>query len=224
LPATHGARTSDFDLFADARRSADAIGRFAGPAEARGYLEFCARSERVYLTLRDSFIRAQRPSVFSLTQAAGLRGLGDLARMSPFATLWQVLGEYFNDPRLRQLFGRHATYCGSSPFLAPATLMLITHVEQEGVWLVEGGMQRVADALATLAQARGATIRYGAEVAYIIVEKARAAGVTLATDERIGPTPWSSMRIRRRSPGAISALPSVARSPRRRARIARSRP
>ena len=158
------------DLFADRRRSADAIGRFAGPTEARGYLDFCARSERVYLTLRDSFIRAQRPNVFSLTQAAGLRGLGDLARISPFTTLWQVLGEFFRDPRLRQLFGRYATYCGSSPFLAPATLMLVAHVEQEGVWLVEGGMQRVADALATLAEARGATIRYGAEVASIIVE------------------------------------------------------
>jgi 1-hydroxycarotenoid 3,4-desaturase len=173
------------DLFADRRRSADAIGRFAGPTEARGYLDFCARSERVYLTLRDSFIRAQRPSVFSLTQAAGLRGLGDLARISPFATLWQALGEFFRDPRLRQLFGRYATYCGSSPFLAPATLMLVSHVEQDGVWLIEGGMQRAADALATLAQARGATIRYGAEVASINVENAGAAGVMLATGERI---------------------------------------
>jgi 1-hydroxycarotenoid 3,4-desaturase len=170
------------DLFADPRRSADAIGRFAGPAEARGYLEFCARSERVYLTLRDSFIRTQRPSVFSLTQAAGLRGL---ARISPFGILWQVLGEFFRDPRLRQLFGRYATYCGSSPFLAPATLMLIAHVEQEGVWLVDGGMQRVADALAALAQARGATIRYGTDVASIIVERAGAVGVALASGERI---------------------------------------
>jgi 1-hydroxycarotenoid 3,4-desaturase len=173
------------DLFADRHRSADAVGRFAGPAEARGYLEFCARSERVYLTLRDSFIRAQRPNVFSLTRAAGLRGLGDLARISPFATLWQALGEFFRDPRLRQLFGRYATYCGSSPFLAPATLMLVAHVEQEGVWLVDGGMQRVADVLATLAQARGATIRYEAEVASIIVGNAGATGVTLATGERI---------------------------------------
>jgi 1-hydroxycarotenoid 3,4-desaturase len=173
------------DLFADRGRSADSIGRFAGPAEARGYLEFCAHSKRVYLTLRDSFVRAQRPSVFSLTQAAGLRGLGDLARISPFTTLWQALGEFFRDPRLRQLFGRYATYCGSSPFLAPATLMLVAHVEQEGVWLVEGGMQRVADTLATLAQARGATIQYGAEVASIIAENAGAAGVTLATGERI---------------------------------------
>ena len=38
------------------------------------------------------------------------------------------------DPRLRQLFARYATYCGGSPWQAPATLMLVAHVEQEGVW------------------------------------------------------------------------------------------
>jgi 1-hydroxycarotenoid 3,4-desaturase len=54
-------------------------------------------------------------------------------RTAPFSTLWSALGEHFSDPRLRQLFGRYATYVGSSPLQAPATLMLIAHVEQEGV-------------------------------------------------------------------------------------------
>ena len=79
--------------------------------------------------------------------------------ISPFDTLWQALGAHFNDPRLRQLFARYATYCGSSPFLAPATLMLVAHVEREGVWYVEGGMRRLADALVKLRRrARGAAL------------------------------------------------------------------
>jgi 1-hydroxycarotenoid 3,4-desaturase len=176
------------DLFADRRRSADAIGVFAGARESRGYLEFCGRAQRVYNTLRDSFIRAARPSMLSLVQSAGVRGLGDLARISPFATLWQALGEHFRDPRLRQLFGRYATYCGSSPFEAPATLMLVAHVEQEGVWLVEGGMQRVATALASLAELHGVTFRYGAEARTIDIAGGRADAVTLTTGERIEAT------------------------------------
>jgi 1-hydroxycarotenoid 3,4-desaturase len=176
------------DLFADRRRSADAIWAFAGRKEARGYLDFCERAQRVYQTLLGSFIRAPRPSVFSLVKEAGVRGLGDLARISPFATLWQVLGEYFQDPRLRQLFGRYATYCGSSPFHAPATLMLVAHVEQEGVWLVEAGMHRIAAALAALAAKRGAVFRYGAEVAAISVASGRVDAVTLTTGERIEAT------------------------------------
>jgi 1-hydroxycarotenoid 3,4-desaturase len=105
--------------------------------------------------------------------------------ISPFSTLWRALGEHFRDPRLRQLFGRYATYCGSSPFLAPATLMLVAHVEQDGVWLVAGGMHRIAVALAGLAAARGAVFRYGAEVREVLAEGGRASGVVLASGERI---------------------------------------
>ena len=73
--------------------------------------------------------------------------LGDMLAIRPMHTLWPVLGTYFNDSRLQQLFGRYATYCGASPFQASATLMLIAHVEAEGVWLIDGGMHRLAHAL-----------------------------------------------------------------------------
>ncbi len=71
-------------------------------------------------------------------------------RTAPFQTLWGALGHHFPDPRLRQMFGRYSTYVGSSPWLTPATLMLVAHVEQDGVWLVKGGMRAVADALMRL--------------------------------------------------------------------------
>ena len=173
------------DLFADLDRSADAIGSFAGPAEARRFREFSERAARIYRTLERPFIRAARPTPQSLVFGAGVRGLGDLWRISPFDTLWRALGQHFHDPRLRQLFGRYATYCGSSPFVAPATLMLVAHVEQDGVWLVDGGMHRVAIALAGLAGVRGARFRYGAEAAEIEVSGGQAAAVRLATGERI---------------------------------------
>ena len=97
-----------------------------------------------------------------------------------------ALGKYFRDLRLRQLFGRYATYCGSSPFEAPATLMLVAHVESQGVWHVEGGLSRLAAIIAKLAQENGARIRYRAEVAAIAVENGRGiVGVDLADGERI---------------------------------------
>ena len=173
------------DLYADIAHSADAIGAFAGRAERRGYLDFCQRAQRIYATLEQPFLRGTRPTPISLATRAGWRGLPDLARISPFATMWSELGRYFADPRLRQLFGRYATYCGSSPFQAPATLMLVAHVEQDGVWLVEGGMQRIAQCLASLLQQQGAAIRYGSHVAQIVVEHGRAAGVRLASGELI---------------------------------------
>jgi 1-hydroxycarotenoid 3,4-desaturase len=177
--------TDRLDLFADTQRSAEAIGALAGPAEARGFLAFCERSRRIYNTLERPFIRGGLPTPLTLVRGAGLRGLGDLWRIAPFETLWRALGEHFADPRLQQLFGRYATYSGSSPFLAPATLMLIAHVERDGVWLVDGGMHRLAVALAGLAAARGAAFRYGAEVAEVLTQGGRACGVRLADGERI---------------------------------------
>lgn len=173
------------DLFADTERSADAIGDFAGARDAAGYRAFCARSRDIYQTLREPFITGQRPSPLDLVQRVGLSGLGALWRTAPMSTLWSALGDYFHDPRLRQLFGRYATYVGASPLRAPATLMLIAHVEQDGVWIVEGGMRRVADALQRLAERHGATFGFNRHVDEIILRGGRVAGVRMADGEVI---------------------------------------
>ena len=44
-------------------------------------------------------------------------------------------------------------------FEAPATLMLVAHVEQEGVWLVEGGMHALARTLEACAKRKGAAFQ-----------------------------------------------------------------
>ena len=173
---------STLDLFADPTRSADAIGTLAGAAEARGFLAFCEEARNIYATLDKPFIRGPRPTPLSLVRDAGV---SDMLKIHPFDTLWRALGRHFADPRLRQLFGRYATYCGSSPFSAPATLMLVAHVEQEGVWFVEGGMHELALALAALATRKAATIRFGADVAEITAAHAKISGVTLATGEHL---------------------------------------
>jgi 1-hydroxycarotenoid 3,4-desaturase len=173
------------DLFADVARSAEAIGDFAGAADARGYLDFCRRSAAVYRTLQDTFIARSRPSLPELVRRVGLRRLDELWNLGSMRSLWSALGGHFRDPRLRQLFARYATYCGSSPLTAPATLMLVAHVEQDGVWLVRGGMRRVADALQRIGESQGARYRFGAQVATLQVERGRIAGVTLADGEAL---------------------------------------
>lgn len=173
------------DLFSDPAESEAAIAAIAGPRERDGYRRFRARAAEVYATLEGPFIRGERPSPLDLTRRAGLSGLGDLWRIQPFTTLWSALGEYFSDPRLRQLFGRYATYCGSSPFAAPATLMLVAHVESQGVWHVAGGLSRLAGAVADLAATQGARFRYGTPACGIAVSGGRVVGVDLADGERV---------------------------------------
>jgi 1-hydroxycarotenoid 3,4-desaturase len=178
-------QTQRLDLFTDIERSADAIGALAGAREAAGYRAFCRESQRVYETLRDSFIRAQQPGLVGLSARVGLSRPAALAGLRPFETLWSALGDHFRDARLRQLYGRYATYCGSSPYECPATLMLIAHVEREGVWTIDGGMYRLAEAMERLARSLGVSFRYGAEVARIETARGRASGVSLAGGERL---------------------------------------
>lgn len=176
---------STFDLYADRAASADAIGELAGAAERRGYLTFCQRTEEVFRSLNKTFMENPTPSPLGLARNAGLGGLVALARIKPFTSLWRVIEGYFKDPRLRQLFGRYATYCGSSPYEAPGPLMLIAHVEQSGVWLVDGGMMRIAEALETLARDFGVGFDYGADVCELLVKNGAARGARKASGEVI---------------------------------------
>jgi 1-hydroxycarotenoid 3,4-desaturase len=176
---------STLDLWADPARSRDAIAAFAGPAEARGWDGFRTEAARIWNALENRYMEAPVTSPVGLAMRFGLGGLGEMLAINPFQTLWKALGKHFQDPRLRQLYGRYATYCGASPFEATATLMLIAHLEARGVWLVAGGMHKVAQAIADLAEAHGATFRYNAHVTEIRVVAGRAAGVVLAGGEVI---------------------------------------
>lgn len=200
---------SCFDLHADRAATLDAIGRLSGAAAARQYAAFCTRSQSIYDTLNGPYLRRSRPNPVSLAWRCAQGGLAQwlaLARISPFQTLWRELGRQFTDPRLRQLFARYATYGGSSPLAAPATLMLIAHVEQAGVWSVDGGMHQLAQALVRLAQRLGVTISCGQGVARVLLHQGRAAGVQLdGADGRPGETVAASSVVFNGDAAALGA-------------------
>jgi 1-hydroxycarotenoid 3,4-desaturase len=177
--------SSTLDLYADTSRTADAIAQFSSPQEARRFLGFCEQARNLYNTLEKPYIRSERPDLLSMVGDLGLKGMATLTGLGPFASLWRSLGRHFHDPRLQQLFGRYATYCGSSPWSAPATLMLVAQVELDGVWSVSGGMHRVAQALAQLAENRGVTLRYNSRCERIETDGGRVTGVQLASGERV---------------------------------------
>ncbi len=180
-----GSSHQRLDLFSDVARSADAIAQFSSPPEAKRFLAFCQKAKDTYQLLEGPYMCASRPTFAGMGADLGVRGLAALVSLGPFASLWQSLGHYFHDPRLRQLFGRYATYCGASPWAAPATLMLIAHVELDGVWSVTGGMHALAKAVAQQAERQGATLRYASPCDRILVRDGRACGVVLAGGEHL---------------------------------------
>jgi 1-hydroxycarotenoid 3,4-desaturase len=186
LLARHAWSTDErLDLHADLEASVDAVGRFAGAAEARAFRAMSAQAKAVHDLLERTFVARPRAGVAGLIRESGLAGLAGLAHLRPFSSLDRVLGGHFRDVRLRQLFGRYATYAGSSPYLAPGPLLMIVHTERSGVWLPQGGMRALADAIALLAVRAGARLVYGAPVKSIEVRDGRACGVRLERGDRI---------------------------------------
>jgi 1-hydroxycarotenoid 3,4-desaturase len=212
---------SRLDLHADLDRSVDAIGEFAGPDEARRFRQFCGQARDVYRALEGPYIRSAKPSPIEMSTSLGLRGMAELAKLRPFSSLASNLERQFRDPRLQQLFGRYATYCGASPWLAPATLLLVAQVELDGVWAVDGGMHALAQSLAELARSRGAVIRCDAPVDEVLVRSGRACGVRLADGERIeadsvvfngDANALASGLLGVEASGAVDRVPQAARS------------
>ena len=176
---------SHLDLFHDIDQSAQAIADFSDERNAQGYRRFCDDGELVHNLLRDNFMATSQPSPirlgYRLLRDGGLRSLA----VAPHRSLWNALGNYFSDPRLRQLYGRYATYVGSSPLSTPSTLMLIAHVERQGVWCVDGGMRALAHAMADLATEHGARFHFESPVRKINCTNGRATGITLSSGKSV---------------------------------------
>jgi 1-hydroxycarotenoid 3,4-desaturase len=175
---------STLDLFADREASAAAVGDFAGAEAAREFLAFCRRAQRLYEAFDAPMMRAARPSQAALTRHV-LAHPRLVLDMAPHRTLARSLSAQFSDPRLAQLFGRYATYVGGSPFRSPAILGLIWHAEEQGVWRVEGGMHRLAQALHRLAVEQGVRFAFDTRATRIETQNGAAAAVHLADGTRL---------------------------------------
>lgn len=176
---------SSLDLSSDPQVSEAAIAEWSCPEEALRFRRFCQTARQVYETLEGPVIRAARPDLIPLMARLGPSGLGVLAGLGPMRSLWRSMQHHFRDPRLQQLFARYATYCGTSPWQAPATLMLIAQVEMSGVWSVRGGMTSLATMLSRLALARGAHMRFQTRCTRILQRQGRITGVLLDSGEQL---------------------------------------
>ncbi len=175
---------SRLDLFSDPDASAAAIARFAGLAEADGFRRFHALTAQLYAAFEQPVMFAPRPDIPAIVKVA-LTSPALWPALLPGTSLASLVGRYFRDPRLRQLFCRYATYVGGRPDFAPAVLALIWQAEARGVWAVKGGMHGLALALAGLAERHGVTFRYATKVDRILRQGGRVSGVQLADGRSI---------------------------------------
>jgi len=151
-----------------------------GPGEVSGYLNFLAEAARLHRITAPVFTFGPPPSLGSLRRVSAREAVS----VDPLHTLQWSIERQVRSPHLRQLLGRFATYVGASPYLAPATLAVVAHVElTEGVWYPQGGIYAIANAYERLARELGVEIRCNSRVREICVRDGQVCGVRLETGE-----------------------------------------
>jgi phytoene desaturase len=153
------------------------------PRDVEGYLAYLAYAARIHRVTGPVFIYDEPPRPQSFLRVP----VSEWLSADPFRTMDQSIRRFVRSPHLRQLLGRFATYVGGSPYLAPATLNVIAHVELSGgVWYPRGGIYAIAQSMVRLAEELGVTILTGCPVRAIRIESNRVVGVEL-TDGHFEP-------------------------------------
>jgi len=153
------------------------------PGSGDAHRQFLARGRRAWEVSQRTFLAGPMRGPLQLLRR--MRSPRDLAAIDPLHTLDAAAHRAFVDPRLVQWAGRYATYSGSSPYRAPATLGCIAAVEAaHGVWHPAGGMGALRDALVRVAERTGVEPTTGCEVEGIEADGERVRAVHTADGRR----------------------------------------
>lgn len=143
----------------------DEVTRFAAEVEAHtndtaASLEnYLAYSRTIYDLTAEMFLYHDFHELDTFRGDSSLETLKNIRKIDSLRTVHRANRSFFTDPRMVQLFDRYATYNGSDPYRAPATLNIIPHVEHTmGSYVIDGGMIALPRALARLAEKKGVII------------------------------------------------------------------
>jgi phytoene desaturase len=145
--------------------TAAAFDAFA-PGGGGAWRAFDTRGRRIWDVAARTFFAGPMSNPWSL--ATRMRSPFDLLAIDPMRTLHRSAASFFDDRRLVQWADRYATYSGSSPYAAPATLACIPHVEARfGCWYPIGGLDALRAAFEDVARSTGIEIHTATEVTRI---------------------------------------------------------
>ncbi|WP_229725299.1 1-hydroxycarotenoid 3,4-desaturase CrtD [Hymenobacter baengnokdamensis] len=170
--------------WADAEKFAAEVEQKLGVPAAQ-VTNFLARSGRAYDATAGTFLHKSLHKLGTYLSTETLKAVAALPSLGLTGTMHQRHASAFgNDSRLVQLFDRYATYNGSDPYQAPATLSLIPHLEHGiGAFYPAGGIYAIAQSLYRLAEEFGGKFRFNEPVREILTAGALITG--LRTDQDV---------------------------------------
>lgn len=103
-------------------------------------------------------------------------------KIDAFKTMSAATEKLFKDKRAQQYFNRYATYNGSNPYKAPATLHVIPHLEHAyGAYIPNNGMYAITQSLVKLAEETGVKFVYNVSAQEILYHQDKITGVKISS-------------------------------------------
>ena len=147
-------------------------------ASASSVIDFLKQSETKHFLTDEVFLQRSLHKIKNYLNWSTLRGILNFAKVDVFRTMNAANSKQFADQKVIDIFNRYASYNGSNPYLAPATLNVIAHYEITlGTYFSEGGIHRIISALHSLAKEIGITFRFNTAVNEIVIDGNRAIGI-----------------------------------------------
>jgi phytoene desaturase len=141
-------------------------------------LKYLNHTEYVYHLTEDVFLHNSLHKLKNFFTKPVLKGLLNFGKIGAFETMNEANEKAFEDKKMVQIFNRYATYNGSSPYLAPATLNVIPHLEIiEGAYYPKGGMYSITESLVQLGKDIGVEFRFSTPVREIVTESKKIKGI-----------------------------------------------
>jgi len=128
-----------------------------------------AKSATIYDITHRVFLERTLHKLKSYFRWDTLKSVFRFLQIDPFRSQSKANHHFFKDERIAQLFNRYATYNGSDPYQAPATLNVIPHFEYHfGAFLPKNGMYGIVTALVKLAEELGVKFHYNQKAEEIL--------------------------------------------------------
>lgn len=173
------------DVHHDLEATLESVRRTLGARAREQFAAYVEHAGVIWRLCAPTFVAGPAPSLPTLLTLA-IRRPRALLEADALRSLWQAISDGVEDPHLRLLLARYATYNGSNPYAAPATLGCIAHVELAlGGYGVEGGIQALIQAMVRVAQGLGVTLTASTPVRRILVEGGAAVGVELVSGDEV---------------------------------------
>jgi len=149
--------------------------RRVAPGDVEGFDRFLARGRKIWDLSAETFLFHAPEQILksgeNFSPKAALSMLLIPLRIGMFANYARLVNRHVRDRRLREVLYQYATYSGSSPFKAAATLAVIPHAElYYGGWYPAGGMYQIAARLEELARKLGVEIQTNCAVEKILIQ------------------------------------------------------